>query len=241
MEQKNILILGAPRSGTSLLASMLSKHTDASILYEDYRLAHTRIIAKKLIGNKLCIPSQIEVTKKRKRLKSMIINFLLEFKPLSQAFRKYRYPLSYYSINDYLQLNGIRIVIILRNGNDVIDSNMRRGSDVSFKYASYWWKRAIDITYELWLMYPDKVYLVEFDDLVTNPMETIQGLSEFIGLDFQSEMLDGYKHTPIYEGRDCIDPRKAYRNNCTDKYHICDLFPDQYSKYIEMIEAIANS
>ncbi|MGH7845548.1 MAG: sulfotransferase, partial [Candidatus Binatia bacterium] len=36
MEQRHVLVLGAPRSGTTLLASMIARHRDVSML-DEYR------------------------------------------------------------------------------------------------------------------------------------------------------------------------------------------------------------
>ncbi|HEX2228509.1 MAG TPA: sulfotransferase, partial [Candidatus Binatia bacterium] len=63
-ELRHLLILGAPRSGTTLLATMISRHTEIGILNEDRGWAMRRLLGKTVVGNKRCVPNQIELKKR---------------------------------------------------------------------------------------------------------------------------------------------------------------------------------
>jgi Sulfotransferase family len=46
MELSHLLIIGAPRSGTTLLATMISRHTEIAVLNEDKGWALRRVLGK---------------------------------------------------------------------------------------------------------------------------------------------------------------------------------------------------
>src|SRR6185369_4750458 len=110
-----LLIVGAPRSGTTLLASMIGMHSDVAMLIEDRFFAIKRLTGKKVLANKLCIPHQMEMSKRSTFVKKRIQKF---------GFLK-NYPTSKYNIEDYLKLEDIKIIGIIRDANDVVSSIMK--------------------------------------------------------------------------------------------------------------------
>ena len=56
MEPTPLLLLGAPRSGTTLLATMISRHSEIAIINEDRSWATRRTLGKAAVGNKRCVP-----------------------------------------------------------------------------------------------------------------------------------------------------------------------------------------
>lgn len=212
MEQKNIqlLVIGPPRSGTTLLAAMISSHTDAAIMFESRYMLCDRILSKKVVGNKLCIPNQIELTNKNTLRKNIILNKLIKIPFLENQIYKYVYPLAYFSIADHLQIDNSRIIAIVRNGNAVISSIMKRGVRV-FEDALYRWARAIEVIYTLKIQHSDRIILVSFENLVQYPDKNMKKACAFLGIDYQQQMLDGYKFTPLYTEQKGIDKQKAFR------------------------------
>jgi len=237
----HLLILGAPRSGTSLLSSLLAKHDDIAVLYEDYGDSISKIIAKKYAANKLCIPNQIQLSTRRHKIRSMFFNFILRYQPFRSLLRNYRYPLSYMSIEDYLQLEGIKIVAIVRDGNDVVSSIMKRGINKDFHDASKWWVKAIETLYTVWENNKNNVFLVTFDDMVSDSECVVKKLAEFLDVKYQEEMLEGYKYTPVYTGSSGIDASKARKkkSDAVD-YKIKEKFPDAYNKYLKLNDAASS-
>lgn len=222
--KQHLLIIGAPRSGTTLLTAMIGRHREVALLNEDKGWAMRSIVSKRVVGNKRCIPNQIELKKRG-------IFQLRLFKELG-LIREYQS--SRYSIEDYLQLPDIKIIAIIRDGNDVISSIIRR-SEKDFKGASYRWCRAIEIVYELKTRYDDKVMIVSFEDLVVHPEANMKRAASFLGLDFEEEMVEGYKYNPYYpEGG--LNREKVHRSEREAiDFGLAEKFPSICRKYRELV------
>jgi len=64
MEPTHLLIIGAPRSGTTLLAAMIGAHSKVAMLIEDRFFSIKKLTGKEVLANKLCIPHQLEIDRK---------------------------------------------------------------------------------------------------------------------------------------------------------------------------------
>ena len=187
VEKQYLLILGAPRSGTTLLTTMIGRHSEVGLLNEDKGWAMKQIVGKTVVGNKRCIPNQIELQKRS---------------PLAaRCFKDWglikEYQSSKYSIEDYLQLPNLKILGLIRRGEDVIASNMGRGRK-DFKAASYRWCRAIEILDALKSRHDRSVMIVCFEDLVLHPEANMRRVAEFLALEFEERMLEGPHYNPYY-------------------------------------------
>ena len=187
MKRRHLLILGAPRTGTTLLATMISRHTDIGILNEDDGWSMRRLLGKLVVGNKRCIPNQIEMERRGK----------LRLRLWKKIGLMKEYQSSLFSIEDYLTLPHIQIIGIIRNGDDAISSGMNRGRK-SFRGAAYRGCRAIEIMHELTTRFPERVLIVSFEDLVMQPRENMQRVAEFLGVEYQDRMLEGPVFNPWY-------------------------------------------
>lgn len=224
MELSHLLILGAPRSGTTLLATMIARHTEIGVLNEDRGWAMRKMLGARVVGNKRCIPNQIELRKRS---------------PLHCRFLKNigiakEYQSSEYSIEDYLKLPDIRIIGLIRSGNDVISSNMNRNKK-SFRVASYRWCRAIEIIYALKKRCPDKVLVVSFESVVTMPKPEMERIAAFLALEYQDLMLEGPYYNPWY-GEHGMNTEKVNRAEKEKiDFQIADRFPSACAKYEELL------
>jgi Sulfotransferase domain len=227
MEARHLLILGAPRSGTTLLATMIGRHTEIGVLNEDKGWAMRRILGKTIVGNKRCVPNQIELKKRR-------IFHLRFFKTIGLTKE---YQSSEYSIEEYLSLPNIRIIGLIRGGNDVISSVMNR-SEKAFRVASYRWCRAIEVIHELKTRHPEVVLIVSFEDLVLNPKVNMERVAAFLGVEYQDRMLEGPQYNPWYQELD-MNKEKVNRSNKEQiDFHIPQRFPNVYQKYAELLSLI---
>lgn len=116
-----ILALGAPRTGTSLLSTLLGAHGSIAMMDEDIYGASRRIVGGKIPANKLCMPSQIHPTQRRSRFYGLF--------RLNGYLRKhfvYRVPSSYVSIADYAEFFDLKIICIVRNPVRAVESIMDR-------------------------------------------------------------------------------------------------------------------
>jgi len=196
-----LLIIGAPRSGTTLLASMIGVHPDVAMLIEDRWFSIKKLTGKKVLANKLCIPIQLELTKRA-----------TYFSRLMKKLGWYQnYTASKFNIEDYLKLDGIKIISLIRDRSDVVNSIIKRGKKEK-RIAEKRWNRAIEIMHELNTNYPEKTITISYEDLVIQPENLLKKISDFIGIDFQPQMLEGYKHNILYPGETGIDKSRAFKS-----------------------------
>jgi len=201
-----LLILGSPRSGTTLLASMIGSHTEVAMLIEDKYFAIRKLTSKKILGNKLCLPNQIDLNKRATSFSLL----------LKKRFGIESYPTSKYNIEDYLNLQDLKIINIVRDYNDVIYSNIKRGEGreqrkIERDKAVQWWSKAVEIMFELTQKHSEKVITVSYEDLVTEPEKILRKISDYIGIEFQQKMLEGYKFTKFYPNETGIDKTRAFK------------------------------
>jgi len=228
-QETNLLVVGAPRSGTTLLAAMIGRHSEVAMLSEHLGFAVKDVISKPIAGNKLCIPNHIEIHEKRSRW----INLLSP--QLFHSLHRYRYfqyrPEGQASIMDYLQWGPLKIVGIVRDGNAVISSITERGGQ-SLDVAIYRWRRSIDILTELSEQLGDDLFLISFDQLVTRSENAMQAVAAFLDIPFESEMLQGYAYTPNYSNQK-IDSSKAKKRGMN--LDLSEEYPDTFSKFTGLL------
>lgn len=222
MSQKLLLMIGSPRSGTTLLNAMVGSHPDVAMLNEDFGHAVFNIIAKPMVGNKLCVPNQIELTEHGSWLRRQIQKRkLLQYKPQSDL-----------SIKDYLD-RGARIIATVRHPDPVIASIEKRGEKGN-KLATYRWVRAIEIIDELDRSIGDRLLLVGFPYLVSAPEKVMRRVSQYLEIGFAEEMLQGYEHTPIYSNK-TIDSSKASELEMPVSDSLLNSHGDAVEKYLRLL------
>lgn len=189
-QRTHLLIVGMPRSGTSLLSSLLGAHSHISIINEDFGRTWLDSIGKQVVGNKLCVPRQIGWRKKR-GVTMKILNRLGLFK---------LWPKSEYCIRDYLQLPRIKFITIHRENEDIRSSILRRGGitkptlngEVEKKEIT---EKEVDYTIKKGTRFLKKiekkgdVQRIEFEDLLNNTEEVVSGLCEFLGVPYQEDLI----------------------------------------------------
>ena len=224
-QRRHLLIIGAPRTGTTLLATMISCHADIGVLNEDDGWALRRLVGKLVVGNKRCIPNQIEI-KRRGKLKLRLWKNMGLMK---------EYQSSEFSIEDYLTLPGIKIIGIIRNGNDAISSGMRRGRK-SFRGAAYRWCRAIAILDELVTLHAETVMIVSFEDLVMRPRENMERVAAFLSVDYQDRMLQGPAFNPWYPEAGMNQEKVNRSEKEKVDFGLEEKFPAVHAKYLKLLE-----
>ena len=223
-QRRHLLIIGAPLTGTTLLATKINRHADIGVLNEDDGWAMRRLVGKHVVGNKRCIPNQIEL-KRRGFFKLRLWKNLGIMK---------EYQSSEFSIEDYLTLPEIKVIGIIRNGNDSISSGMRRGRK-SFHGAAYRWCRAVEIMHILAKRHPEIVLIVSFEDLVMHPKENMQRVATFLSVDYQERMLEGPMFNPWYPEAG-MNPEKVNRS-AKEKvdFNIEQKFPAFHAQYLDLL------
>lgn len=78
--------------------------------------------------------------------------------------------------------------------------------------VTYAWLRAARLHYRYEKLYPDRYYLIRFEELVANPERSAKRLCEFLGVDFQEVMLEQRVRSQGFnEGKTGFDGKAAYR------------------------------
>ncbi len=224
-----LLIIGAPRSGTTLLASMIGTHSDVAMLIEDRTFAIKKLTGKTILSNKLCIPHQTEIKKKA----SLFSRYAQKIGFLEN------YPTSKFSIEDYLKLENLKILCIIRNGNDIINSIMKRGKktqQIAFKR----WSRSIEMILYLHHNYPLQTAIISYEDLVTEPEKMLKSISLFLDVKFQPQMLEGYKYNILYPNESGIDKTRAFRTKNETGNNIMAEHANTLKMYEQLLQSKIN-
>ncbi len=234
MPRTYILILGAPRSGTTLLTAMIGSHDEVAMLNEDYGRAMDDILAKPMVGNKLCIPNHIELTRK-KPYWTRRFGPWLHYHLYRRGYFRYR-PEASLSIEDYLtSYSPLKIIGIIRNGNAIISSIMKRGEQ-PYEVAAYRWRRSVEILHELHTHQAAELLLLSFEQLVREPEQTVEHISDYLELSYDPKMLQGYAHTPEYSNRQ-IDPDRAMRAEREGiDFGLAEHYPEAYARYEQLLQ-----
>jgi hypothetical protein len=222
--RRYLLLIGAPRSGTTLLAAMIGRHTDVGMLNEDIGRGFRKILSKPLSGNKLCVPNQIRMSR----------NQLLRWRWLKKLGVLREAPKSQFCIEDYLELPNLKIVAIIRDGQDSMGSMMVRGRN-RLRKAARRWSEAIITIYKLRERYRNRVFVVVFDDLILQPEKSMRKLCEFLGLAFEEQMLEGHTFNSRYPnpGLDASKTHQARRQQ--SDLNLAALVPKAHALYQSLV------
>ena len=87
-----------------------------------------------------------------------------------------------------------RFVHLLRDGADVVHSLVQSGLGHDLASAAERWKVAIDTIQEFRRKHPSICCEIRYENLVTDPTPTVEGLCQFLDLEFQNAMIVSLKH-----------------------------------------------
>ncbi len=179
-----IIIVGAPRSGTTLLLAILDAHpliqsipTETNILLtpRSFHWSHLNRIKKSLEVLSALPDKNLKVTADRWCEKT---------------------PKNIHHLDQIIKEFGKKgkIIHIVRDGRDVILSKHPLYPDQYFVKPEEW---IDDVSKGLkWNMHPS-VYLVRYEDIVLQFKTTIESLCNFLKLPVREEILQFHRHTTI--------------------------------------------
>ena len=209
---------------------MIGRHTEVGIVNEDITgRGVASVLGKQVTGNKLCVPNQIRLNGRPFFGQRLLKNIGL----VSEA------PKSQYCIRDYLELPNVKVLAIIRDGNDTVSSMMHRGK-TSVRKAARRWGEAIETIFELKQQERERILVVSFDDLVLHPVNTLEMVCKFLGLCFEERMLDAPQHNPYY--RETELKTEKTRVARTEKIDLSmeNLVPTAYGKYQRLLAHTAD-
>lgn len=207
--------MGAPRSGTTLLASMLSSRNDAIALPEMHyihnllteELIFGKTSRKKTIKYLLNHPMfmDLKIASKYKDLDKIVAKKFSEtiFNIISLYNLKYHqkqklniwiehspHNFEYFNVLNHFFSNS-KFIHIIRDGRAVYSST--KETDWGYKdviSGSFDWGKRVTDCLILEKSHPNKVLTVRYEDVIKNPIETIKLICKFASIDFQISMLN---------------------------------------------------
>lgn len=193
-----IVVLGAPRSGTTLVATALGAHAGIAFLSEDVNGGMFRFVGGKLPGVKLCTPVHVDIDR----------HWRWYYEPLRRVrwLRRhfnYRLPRSKLSLRDMAARADLKVVCILREP----QSNMaaiRRRADRSERVCRDMLRRTYALYEKLPLERGMEPRFLSYERFVSEPEAQLRDLCEWIGLPFDVAMLEAPRLNPKY-------PEAAFR------------------------------
>lgn len=226
----DLLILGTPRSGTTLLTCMVGAHPNCIMMSECFSAEEDKIVSPaEVIGNKLCVPNQIQFRHPPprvswRRLPYRVLNALGTFMP-GDALNAL--PLGRISIQQYVRERGAHLLFIVRAPGQVIGSMVRRdGHDVSRAISI--WAAGIREMYRAFDTFEGRAHVVSFASLVGSPEKAMRRVSAALDLPYAPSMLEGFEQTPQYN-REKIDAEAARGGD--GAYRIEERKPEAVQKY----------
>lgn len=220
--RQRLLLLGAPRSGTTLLADMIGSHPQIAIMAENPYGNEHRIVAKPIIGNKLCVPNQIRMSS----------SFLGRAKNALRSIPSLRSVLRpQLCIDDYLA-EGAKIIAIIRDGNAVVSSIKKRGKR-STSTALARWSEAVEIILSITTSHPDRIVVVSYEKLVNDPAASMRAVCQFLDVPFDESMTTARGYAD-FKG---IDPSRAAQAERT--VDLPSMVPEGVAAYQSLVESAA--
>jgi hypothetical protein len=180
MVEQLFLILGTQRSGTTLLTKVLSSHHSAYVHNETWLPGLFRSVSPD--GSNLegifreFLRKQAEKHQPQKALTHLSLKDPLLTDHLDQVERALQFA---------------KAIIIVRDPRGVVRSYMENawGLGTNVYTGSLRWRREVQQQLNLHVAYPDRTYLIRYEDLVRDLPATLSATCEFLGIEYDEEML----------------------------------------------------
>ncbi|MDZ7690393.1 MAG: hypothetical protein U5K69_04460 [Balneolaceae bacterium] len=183
------------------------------MICEDFGRSWMDVIGKPIVGNKLCVPRQIDINRRR--------NFTVKLANRLHLLK--RWPKSTYCISDYLQLPNLKLILIRRAPRDVRNSIGNRGNltwtgldgnvktqNIDDEDIDYTIEKGTEILDQLEAR--DEVIVIQFEKLINETEATLRDLATYLGVEYEAQMIaQGTRWNWMYpkESREGIDKKKA--------------------------------
>jgi hypothetical protein len=237
---QHLLIIGAQRSGTSLLTWLLGSQDGVALSTEVRNRAWRRVVGHEVIGVKLLVPGQIQLRRQshsRRAFKRIEKHLLRPVHNVVGAYVRTPALPGRMSIEDFLELESPFVIPILRDPHEVIASNHDRGEQPLWECRRQF-RHAVETIHALWKSHPGRVHLVDFELLVRDPETVVRQCCESLQQPFDPARISGY--TKNY-GRDRIDSEKAPSRPLPERleHPVFDGRAQLRAQYDELLEAAA--
>ena len=203
-----LLLLGAGRGGTSLLAGVLDAHSELEIGFE--RFAVDMLLGKKVkpprggvfdarvdAFTEACIKEAArypDQTWGNKITTEQLLALRAHNKDVDEPI----------DVVDafFRRLDGVRVIFILRDGRTCVRSKMARTGQ-TLESACRLWLQSVEVYRYLAERHPDR-HILKYEDLLAEPEATTSAMCDFLGIEYQPAMLaggDNAKMLPEYRSQ----------------------------------------
>ena len=211
------IIGGSSSTGSSLLVNMLNRHTEIYAgpethlftkpqLYKNWETTKQSLLSKQ--GDSLKSPGIHRyngvILNDEFSLGTMIMNANSLTKFADAYFRSFgkrdwveKTPANVYSFDMFLKVSKEHKVIrIVRNPYDVVASLLKRNIPLDKAAALYICNNLMNMN----LKDNDGYLSVKYEDLVSKPKEEVSKITDYLGYEFEEQMLDAEDETVMMEG-----------------------------------------
>jgi tetratricopeptide (TPR) repeat protein len=239
-----LFVVGMPRTGTTLVERILSKHSSVTSAGE---LQHFGLLLKELSKT-----TTNKVIDKETVMAAASINFselgnayIDSTRAITGSNAKFvdKMPLNVLYAGFIIKaLPKAKIICLDRGPLDTIVSNYRQLFAVNFSYYNYAYdlKTTAEFYHQfkqltkLWLnLFPDNFYVVNYEKLVNNPEEEAKKIIEFCGLDWQEECLDIHKNSAPVATASAVQVRQPINNKSVGNWQKYKKYLTEVTEYLE--------
>ncbi len=180
-ERCPIILGGCPRSGTTLLLSVLGSHSRIYSIGQETATLYPRIRPLWL-------------------LKWLLLEDKFHLRRIPAGKRRFceKTPGNLRHTERIIDLfaGRLKVINMFRDGRDVITSRHPLDPQKYWVSIETW---VNDVRYGLHVATDEHVHTIKYEDLVATPESVLRGICEFIGEEFESAMLEHHKHTNVAE------------------------------------------
>ena len=238
-----LFVVGMPRTGTTLVERILSKHSEVTSAGE---LQHFGFLLKELSKT---------TTNKVIDKETVLAATKIDFSKLGEAYldstraitgktKKFvdKMPLNVLYAGFIINaLPQSKIICLDRGPLDTIVSNYRQLFAVNYSYYNYAYDLQTTAQFyqqfkaltKLWLtLYPDNFYMVNYEKLVNNPKEEAEKIIEFCGLDWQEQCLDIHKNIAPVATASAVQVREPINNKSVGNWQKYQTYLTEVQEYL---------
>ena len=217
-------LVGCGRSGNTLLRRILQSHTDLYIPPETYVLGtlircfrqNRHMSWPALVDNTLAklefhpefirfdvslrpLAIELHAVAPQKRSLCFILDSIFRHCAAAKetTFKRWgdKTPLNVYYVERIRRVfPDAQFVHLVRHGVDVVSSFLESGILTNVEAAAKRWSSSVRCGSRFARRHPEQCVTVKYEDLVTNPADTISMLCEFLRIDYQPMMIEALSH-----------------------------------------------
>ncbi len=238
-----LFVVGMPRTGTTLVERILSKHTDVTSAGE---LQHFGLLLKELTKT---TTNRVIDKETVKAVASINFNelgkaYIDSTRAITGNTAKFvdKMPLNVLYAGFIIKaLPKAKIICLDRGPLDTIVSNYRQLFAVNFSYYNYAYDLQTTAEFylqfrqltKLWLrLFPDNFYVVNYEELVKKPEEEAKKIIEFCGLDWQIQCLDIDKNLAPVATASAVQVRQPINNKSVGNWQKYKPYLTEVNNYL---------